>query len=74
VVPAVTVTTASTETLLTGAGDIASCSTTKDEATAALLDGIGGEVFTLGDNAGLHLHGFWLGYLPLIRTLPPGCR
>lgn len=51
VVRAVTVTTASTETLLTGAGDIASCSTTNDEATAALLDGIGGEVFTLGDNA-----------------------
>src|SRR6185437_1232956 len=34
-----------------GAGDIASCSATEDEATAKLLDGIAGTVFTLGDNA-----------------------
>jgi hypothetical protein len=34
-----------------GAGDIASCSSTGDEATANLLDGISGTVFTLGDNA-----------------------
>lgn len=33
-----------------GAGDIASCSSTGDEATANLLDGISGTVFTLGDN------------------------
>ena len=33
-----------------GAGDIASCSVTGDEATSALLDGIPGTVFTLGDN------------------------
>ncbi|MEO5903140.1 MAG: Ig-like domain-containing protein, partial [Gemmatimonadaceae bacterium] len=33
-----------------GAGDIASCSSTGDEATANLLDGIAGTVFTLGDN------------------------
>ena len=33
-----------------GAGDIASCSASGDEATAALLDSIGGTVFTLGDN------------------------
>ena len=33
-----------------GAGDIARCSATNDEATAALLDGIQGTVFTLGDN------------------------
>jgi hypothetical protein len=33
-----------------GAGDIASCSRTQDEATAKLLDGISGTVFTLGDN------------------------
>ncbi len=32
------------------AGDIASCSSTGDEATAALLDGLGGQVLTLGDN------------------------
>lgn len=33
-----------------GAGDIASCSSSGDEATADLLDGIAGTVFTLGDN------------------------
>ena len=33
-----------------GAGDIANCSSTKDEATAKLLDGIAGTVFTIGDN------------------------
>ena len=37
-------------TLLT-AGDIASCSSTGDEATAALLDQHFGDVLTLGDNA-----------------------
>jgi acid phosphatase type 7 len=34
-----------------GAGDIASCSRTQDEATAKLLDAIAGTVFTAGDNA-----------------------
>jgi len=34
-----------------GAGDIASCSRTQDEATAKLLDAITGVVFTAGDNA-----------------------
>ena len=34
-----------------GAGDIANCGTTTDEATAKLLDGISGTVFTAGDNA-----------------------
>jgi len=34
-----------------GAGDIALCSGTGDEATANLLDNIPGTVFTLGDNA-----------------------
>ena len=33
-----------------GAGDIASCGSEGDEATAALLEGIGGTVFTAGDN------------------------
>ena len=33
-----------------GAGDIASCSRTQDEATAKLLDGIFGQVFAAGDN------------------------
>jgi hypothetical protein len=37
--------------VLVAAGDIASCSSSGDEATAALLDGISGTVLTLGDNA-----------------------
>lgn len=37
-------------TVLVGAGDIANCSTTTDEATARLLDGTAGTVFTAGDN------------------------
>ncbi len=37
--------------VLVGAGDIAHCSTATDEATAKLLDGISGTVFTLGDNS-----------------------
>jgi len=34
-----------------GAGDIADCGSSGDDATAALLDGIPGTVFTAGDNA-----------------------
>jgi hypothetical protein len=34
-----------------GAGDIADCSRTSDDATANLLDNIPGTVFTVGDNA-----------------------
>jgi hypothetical protein len=37
--------------VLVGAGDISSCGSTGDEATANLLDGIPGTVFTAGDNA-----------------------
>jgi hypothetical protein len=37
--------------VLVGAGDIASCGLDGDEATAKLLDGIAGTVFTAGDNA-----------------------
>jgi acid phosphatase type 7 len=37
--------------VLVGAGDIAQCGSDDDEATAALLDGIAGTVFTAGDNA-----------------------
>ena len=37
--------------VLVGAGDIASCSSDGDEATASLLDTIDGTVFTLGDHA-----------------------
>jgi len=36
---------------LVGAGDIATCGGDADEATAKLLDGIEGTVFTAGDNA-----------------------
>jgi acid phosphatase type 7 len=36
--------------VLLAAGDIASCSSSGDEATAALLDGLPGTVATLGDN------------------------
>ena len=37
--------------MLVGAGDIADCSSSGDDATAALLDTLDGTVFTLGDNA-----------------------
>jgi Big-like domain-containing protein/calcineurin-like phosphoesterase family protein len=36
---------------LVGAGDIASCASSGDEATATLLDAIPGTIFTAGDNA-----------------------
>jgi alkaline phosphatase len=42
---------ASSPPVLVGAGDIAMCSTVGSEATAKLLDGIDGTVFTVGDNA-----------------------
>ena len=48
--PTPTPVTASTATLV-GAGDIATCGRSGDEATAALLDHIAGTVFTAGDNA-----------------------
>ena len=37
--------------VLVGAGDIADCALTSDDATATLLDGIPGTVFTAGDDA-----------------------
>lgn len=40
-----------TVAVLVGAGDIADCASTDDEATAALLETLEGTVFTLGDNA-----------------------
>ncbi len=40
----------SSDPVLVGAGDIASCQSRGDEATAELLDRIAGTVFTLGDN------------------------
>ncbi|MGH7546987.1 MAG: Ig-like domain-containing protein [Gemmatimonadales bacterium] len=39
-----------TGVVFVGAGDISSCSQSNDEATASLLDGIAGTVFTAGDN------------------------
>ncbi len=39
------------EPVLVGAGDIATCGKSGDEAAADLLDGIPGTVFTTGDNA-----------------------
>lgn len=44
------VATASAQEVLVGAGDIADCNRTQDEATARLLDNIAGTVFTAGDN------------------------
>jgi len=41
---------AAVDPVLVGAGDIADCTTGGDEATAALLDGIAGTIFTAGDN------------------------
>jgi PKD repeat protein len=43
-----------TDAVLVGAGDIADCTETEDEATASLVDQIGGIVFTAGDNAYPH--------------------
>lgn len=37
--------------VMVGAGDIASCTSSGDSATARLLDGISGTVYTLGDEA-----------------------
>ena len=46
-----TSTTSAGDAVLVGAGDISTCSNNNDEATAKLLDGIAGTVFTAGDNA-----------------------
>ena len=51
VVSAVSFSTSAKDPVLVGAGDIASCTSTNDEATARLLDDIPGTVFTAGDNA-----------------------
>src|SRR5215208_8028710 len=40
-----------TSAVVVGAGDIASCTSTGDEATSKLLGSISGTVFTAGDNA-----------------------
>jgi calcineurin-like phosphoesterase family protein len=46
----VTVVASSGSVVLVGAGDISDCGNDNDEATATLLDGIAGTVYTLGDN------------------------
>lgn len=48
---AVTPASSGSAVVLVGAGDIADCSASGDEATATLLDNIPGTVFTTGDNA-----------------------
>lgn len=48
--PPTTAPTAPGSVVLVGAGDIASCSSSGDSATATLINGIAGTVFTLGDN------------------------
>ena len=49
---AITVTSGTTggSVVFVGAGDISDCGNNNDEATAQLLDGIAGTVYTLGDN------------------------
>ena len=47
---AITVTQQTASVTLVGAGNIARCDRTNDEATASLLDGIAGTVFAIGDN------------------------
>lgn len=46
----VTVVSAAGGIVFAGAGDISDCGNDNDEATAALLDGVPGTVYTLGDN------------------------
>src|SRR2546422_11372408 len=46
----VTVSAAAATATLVGAGTVASCGSTGDEATAAIIDATPGTVFTLGDN------------------------
>ena len=43
-------TTATTDPVFVGAGDIAECSNPGDESTAATISGVAGQVFTVGDN------------------------
>src|SRR5690348_16023845 len=49
--PSFATTASPTSVTLVGAGNIARCDRTNDEATAALLDGIAGTVFAVGDGA-----------------------
>lgn len=49
--PSATIAAVSRAVTFVGAGNIASCGTNNDEATAKIIDATSGAVFTLGDNA-----------------------
>src|SRR5688500_8501056 len=51
VVPSTSPVATAASEVFVGAGDIATCSSDRDEATAKLLDAIPGTVFTVGDHA-----------------------
>jgi hypothetical protein len=55
--------------VLVGAGDIARCDSQADEATADLVEGIAGTVFTAGDNA--YQYGLLTEYLACYGPPPP---
>jgi hypothetical protein len=69
-----------TDPVLVGTGDIGTCQSTNDEATALLLDSIAGTVFTAGDNDysdatpvpeyGICFDSTWGRHLPRIRPTP----
>jgi hypothetical protein len=69
-----------TDPVLMGAGDIGSCVSPHDEATAVLIDSISGTVFTLGDNDysdgpppatyGVCFDSTWGRHKPRIRPTP----
>ena len=69
-----------TDPVLVGTGDIGTCLSTNDEATAVLLDSIAGTVFTAGDNDysdgtpapayGVCFDSTWGRHLPRLRPTP----
>ena len=69
-----------TDPVLVGSGDIGTCQSTNDEATALLLDSLAGTVFTAGDNDysdatpapeyGICFDSTWGRHLPRIRPSP----
>ena len=69
-----------TDPVLVGTGDIGTCQSTNDEATALLLDSLAGLVFTAGDNDysdatpaptyGICFDSTWGRHLPRIRPTP----
>jgi hypothetical protein len=69
-----------TDPVLVGTGDIGTCLSTNDEATALLLDSLAGTVFTAGDNDysdatpapayGVCFDSTWGRHLPRLRPTP----